>query len=691
MEEATERKAADQLQQQKGGKIKGRKNNKRRRSFTIKSRLIVSFIVILLLPSLLISISSYLTAKNKVDEQMINAANESVRLLNQIFSEFIVTKKKDADLLAQLLNTSDIKATPQNKLGDSSEVRKHLDLYTSLHLEVEQAFVGTSKGLFINSPSSYRNADDFDPRETPWYQLAMEKRGEIVITSPYLSPSSNELVITIAKATSNGQGVVGLNVNINGLADIAESVNIGREGYVYILDDNYHFILHPTREVGTEAPKNVQNDNLYKSESGYFEYLHDGVDPKKMFFTTNPETGWKLAGTMYSEEVDQEASEIQTRTMIILVGVIAVGAVIIYLMIISITGPLKRLTEAAHKISQGDLREKVEVRSEDEIGQLATSFNQMADSLQEVLAQVTDSSNQLSSSSEELSASAEQNNQASEQVSIRVQRVATGAEQQLLSVEQTAHSVAKVEERVAHITANAQSVTQAVNASATKAAEGNVAIQSAIKQMNAINSTVDQLSKASAGLGEQSSAIGNIIGVITDISNQTNLLALNAAIEAARAGEQGRGFAVVADEVRKLAEQSTEAAQQIAQKIQSIQEETSTTASAMQNVTQEIKEGIQTVHAAGASFEHIIAAINEVVAQIKEVSTAAVEMSSSTHDVVTAMESVSEISATSAQGLQEVAGLTQEQLASMEEITASASALSKMAEDLQRIMERFKI
>lgn len=664
---------------------------KRKSLITIKNKLIVSFALILTAPTLVLAWSSYEMAKNKMDQRIIQGANENVRLLNEIFSEFISGKEQEVELLSQTIVASEIQSAAGSNLGMNPATRAQLDAYNQVHPEVEQVNVGTDKGVFMTAPKQMKIPVDYDPRQRPWYQEAMENKGTTIITSPYVSKSTGELVVTIARTTKDGHGVAAVNVNVKKLADVAKSVKIGNEGYVYILDKNYKFVLHPTKEAGSDAPKNIQNDNLYKSEHGYFEYLHEGKDLKKMAFVTNRETGWKIAGTMYSSEVDVEASAILDKTLLVLISSLVIGGVVVAVIIRSIVNPLRQMTKAADKISKGDLSEQINFRRADELGVLAESFNGMATSLREVLGKVNDNASQLSASAEELSASAEQSAESSEQVAQSIQEVAVGAERQLGSVEETARAMESVSTQVKQIAENAEWVTQSVAQASHKAQEGNVSIQRAIDQMNSVNGKVVQLAGAVKGLGERSTEIGNIIEVITSISTQTNLLALNAAIEAARAGEHGRGFAVVAEEVRKLAEQSNASAQQITQLIASIQEETQTTVVTMDDVTDEVKNGIQVVNTAGVSFEEILASIEASAVQIKEVSATTHQIAQQAQKVTSHMESVAAISEQSASGVQNVAAVTEEQLASMQEISASAASLTKMAEDLQVIIGAFKV
>jgi methyl-accepting chemotaxis protein len=252
------------------------------------------------------------------------------------------------------------------------------------------------------------------------------------------------------------------------------------------------------------------------------------------------------------------------------------------------------------------------------------------------------------------------------------------------TVEEMSIGIQQISNNTVSVSANAKSASE-------KATEGGQAIQTAVEQMHSIHETVNGLSKVVEGLGDRSNEIGKIIGVITNIADQTNLLALNAAIEAARAGEHGRGFAVVADEVRKLAEQSAQSAEQISHLITNIQGDTDKAMASMEVATKEVTSGIGVVNIAGDSFGEITGEINKLTGQIEEVSAAVQQMAAGSEQMSHTVKSITEIAQSTAVGTQEVAVATQQQSIAMKEITSASNYLTKTAEDLEKLIGQFKV
>ncbi|MGM9948558.1 MAG: methyl-accepting chemotaxis protein [Lysinibacillus sp.] len=359
---------------------------------------------------------------------------------------------------------------------------------------------------------------------------------------------------------------------------------------------------------------------------------------------------------------------------------------------VKIAGPLQKVTKATRAMAKGDLTiEQVQVKNKDELGELADSFNGMRLNLRNLVRQVYASAEQVAASSEELMASAEQTTEATNQIAASIQEVASGSKKQEVSTDESSQAMQEMMADVQLVTAATATVANVSSEATKEADEGDVALQRVVIQMDKINESTNDSALVIQQLEERSSAIVEIIEVITGIADQTNLLALNAAIEAARAGEHGKGFAVVADEVRKLAVQSKNSADQIAGLIGEIRTDTKHAVRTMEKGTDEVASGIAVVQEAGAGFKRIQSSISQMSHQIQEISAVAQRMSASAEQVHMSIGQVANVAKQTSQNAGTVAATSEEQLASMEEITTSSAALSKRAEELLTQINQFKV
>lgn len=404
----------------------------------------------------------------------------------------------------------------------------------------------------------------------------------------------------------------------------------------------------------------------------------------------------------YQEFMNQNSTEAlaqavgyagKARTAAIIAGLVAAvaGIAVGLFAARSISRPVNQLALIAEKVANGDLTQQVNVDRRDEIGQLATSFNTMVVQLKTLIKQITVNAEQVAASSEELTANSAQSAQAANQIAASVTGVSAGANEQVAAANEASAVVGEMSASVQQMAASANQVAAQSAEAAGKAKNGGQAVERAVGQMVQIETTVNTSAAVVATLGERSKEIGQIVDTISGIAGQTNLLALNAAIEAARAGEQGRGFAVVAEEVRKLAEQSQEAAKKIAELIGEIQGDTDKAVMAMNDGTREVKTGAEVVNAAGVAFREIADLVTQVSDQVRDISAAIQQTAAGSQQIVGSVKKIDVLSKKTSAETQNVSAATEEQLASMEEIATSSEALAKLAESLQAAVQRFRI
>lgn len=647
----------------------------------LKTKLVLTFSLILIIPTIIIGSLAYFTAKDAVENEMFAGFNENLKLLNSTINNTIQSKIHDVEFLSGSI-------TPKQFQEESiPELREQYDQYIQMHPEAQAIYVGTDIGLFVREPN-IEMPPGYDPRDRGWYKDAMERKGEIIISEPYISASTKEMVVTIAQTTKDHTGVIGIDVALSYLQELTNQVKIGDGGYAALLDTSRKYIAHPTEEAGSEEKRDFI-DKLFEQETGQFDYVLD-KEKRKMSFITNKLTGWKLAGSVVSKEISDAASPIFKTTVLVILVAIMIGAGAVFIIIKSIIKPIKELKNKAITVSQGDLTELIEIRSNDEIGQLGMAFNTMEESLRKLVQQVEQGAEQVAASSEELSANAEQTSVATEQVSTSIQEVASSAEKQMDAVDKNIQSLEHVSAGVSRIADRSIQVSELAHHTTMQAEIGGKAITNTVNQMNAIHDSVMESNNMIKSLQERSNEVNSILDVITGIADQTNLLSLNAAIEAARAGEHGKGFAVVAEEVRKLAEQSQRSAKEIYQIVQGIQADTEGSIQLMARVTEDVKDGVQVTNEAIEKFNQILQSAKEMTPQIDEVSATAQQMLADVQEATGVVANISIISQENAATSEEVAASAEEQLASMQEVTAAAQSLSSMSEELRNAVSMFK-
>ena len=397
---------------------------------------------------------------------------------------------------------------------------------------------------------------------------------------------------------------------------------------------------------------------------------------------------------VFSEIEKTSKSVNQTKSFVFWIGLLSILIGIILAIVItrSITKPIKSASKALQEIAAGNLHiQDLEIKSNDEVGDLGKSYDKMIQDLRSVLGQIQESASSVASSSEELAASSEESTSASEQISRMTQDSAEGIEQQLHYFRELSQSISEMNDGIAQIAGNSENMLHLTEKTSSLTTAGEGYISHVVKQMGQIQQTVTKASDSIGSLQTSSNAISQIIEIITGVAEQTNLLALNAAIEAARAGEHGRGFAVVADEVRKLAEESKRSAGQITKMIHHIQVETNESVVMMNEGSLQVTEGLKETEEAHKAFNSISNAMEEVSQKVIEVSAAVEEMTAVTTQIFNAIHHVEQIAEKSSHNSQESAAATEQQFAAMEEVAASAQFLSKMAEDLQSIISKFKM
>lgn len=510
-----------------------------------------------------------------------------------------------------------------------------------------------------------------------------------------ISNRSNDSYILALMLTSDNEQNKELNDKLTAsMEGIGESVNNLEKSN--LSDEGKKLLEQYKTERGNlkEIRENVLELTLENQNSEAFTLYAEKQVPQRNVVNGILED-LQTVNTKEAEETYQQAIDDARNATFVMVGIIIVAFTMLVGLGLIITklisNPLQEMRNLLGKAADGDFTSSSTYQSRDELGQLMQSYETMADGMRSIIRVVHDTSQQVAASSEELSASAEQSSTSSDHVAKTMQELAEGSGQQLELITVTAATMGDMKQHTNKLVINSQNVETAVEKTSELSVEGGRAIKDVNRQMNTITSHVQDLSESIESLSKRSKEISDITGVITDISAQTNLLALNATIEAARAGEHGKGFAVVADEVRKLAEETNGAAAQIALLVSYIQRDTTKTNGLMQHAADEVTAGTRVVDQAGRSFTQIETAVASLVEDFQEVGAALKGLIGGSETVDRSLMEVNGVAQEGAASTESVSAATEEQLAAMQEIAASSSSLAFLAEELQTSMARFRV
>lgn len=500
--------------------------------------------------------------------------------------------------------------------------------------------------------------------EEEYFQSVYADGSELYIGNPFIHPETGETVYIIASEVRNYNdervGVLAATVRLTEVINLAVAAQIGKSGYGCIIDANGTVVAHPDPEVAFTLNLATCEELGYRGLMkvgeqlaqglGGFEIVHspDGDVEAVIFTPLDGTPGWgfsiHIPNTVLTDRINRIFSLLVW--LVVIIVLIALG--IVYYVSGTITRPITTIAAELDQVAQGVFTGNLPWKRKDEIGRIAASFNQMLERLRDAIETVRDITQQVSDASQQLSAVSEENSASIDEVASTTNEFASTA--------------VAVSENARNMVASAEAVKEISDRGLRQVRVSSEAI-SAIASSSAASQEAMQNVQAAA------ERISGIVSLISDIAEQTNLLALNAAIEAARAGEHGRGFAVVADEVRSLSLETKKSVTEIENVVQELTSNVEHAVQVIQQTDEAVERGSRVLEKTHEGFSEIVQSINDVVGLITDVANAAASLE---------------------KGSQEIAAATEEQSASMEEIARSASALADMARRLEELMSSFK-
>ncbi len=449
-----------------------------------------------------------------------------------------------------------------------------------------------------------------------------------------------------------------------------------------------------SRAVGTTVDPSVEEVVLKRSEAYQGTATILGEEYQTSYLPLKNKGGETVgilfAGTSEAA-VLQHANEAMRLVWIILAGVLAVSVVAIFFFVWGLSRRIGRVKASLEAAGHGDFTVEVADRSQDEIGMLVSSFNRMREGLIRLIQGAASTAEQVAGTAEILTVSADETSKATEHIAMSIQDISAGADSQLAATNESGKLMQDIAAGMTTIGTDSREALERTAVAGQLAGEGAQAVQRTVAQMMQIHGAVDQSDAAIRSLAHRSEQIEEMVKVIAGIAVQTNLLALNAGIEAARAGESGRGFAVVAGEVKKLAEGSRTSAEKVAELISDIRADIGRTVGSMVQVKDQVNGGMAAVEETDLKFGEIVQAMKEVELKVRETTRITNTIVEQVQEAEQTFGGLEEVARSTSMNTQTVAASSEEQLASMEEVSASSADLSRLADSLQELLQQFKV
>ncbi|WP_417761217.1 MULTISPECIES: methyl-accepting chemotaxis protein [Gammaproteobacteria] len=627
---------------------------------TLKMRLLAaSMLSVFLTIVLLVAMSSYFIRTNAM-----HSTEREVRTLIDTFANGMGTWLQDrqnavASLGATIQSNPDVEVTPYL-----------LELHNAMGFGL--TYYGDEQGnMYRQDPSLH--VDGYDPRVRSWYKGAKET-GQFFVSAPYVSATMKKLVITLSQPVQkNGQfaGAAAANVAIDTLTSSVRKLILPGDGYGILLQTNGVIISHPNSQMNDKSVSSLASqftDGWLRERAAattLTEFNFEG-SPKLFYVASVPNSDWRLLFVLDKASIMSEATSLAWWMSISGVGFLILFALMLLAVFKMQFADLERVSQALNDISkgEGDLTVRIQTKnSHDEIGVLAGGFNQFVTNLHGLISRMGDIADKLGRQSDDTQRAAEQNQQ-----HIAIQQD---------EITMVATAVTEMASATEEIASNAELTAQTSQEAVKLAIGGHQQVEKSQSSIRNLATEVENAGHIIGELNDHSQKINGILLAISGIAEQTNLLALNAAIEAARAGEQGRGFAVVADEVRVLSQRTHASTQEIQVMIETLQHTAAKAVSSMEYSHKMAETSVDDVEIASASLQQINSAITQISEMATQIATAAEEQTSVTSEINRNTEAIREVST----------GLSNE----AEVATAKAQQLSELANALQSEVRRFKL
>ncbi|MFV8829927.1 methyl-accepting chemotaxis protein [Alkalihalobacterium sp. APHAB7] len=666
----------------------------------IQNKIMVLIAAMLVVTIVTVSYVTYNQTRNVIESstqhEASNVVNEITRYTNQYFEGFanqLMMFSQDQRMIDYntAINEEDSEtiSSMHNAIGES------FSAYMKMYESIDASFIGTPTKVMETFPATSLG-DDFDPTIRPWYIQAQNNPNEVIWTDPYQSASEDgELIVTGAKAvldpaTGNLLGVIGMNISLDGLTAIVNQVDVNYQGFAALFDANGTALVHPTLTGEDLSENETIRQMLSGDQSGYIHYHFDGLD-RFMYYSTVSATGWKVNAVYIIDNMLADLYDIRNKIVMIAFVMLSLSLIVAYFVSRNITNPLKALQSHVRKVAAGDLTVVATTKSRDEVGELTNSFNEMTNIMKALIQSVQSSANEVNNSAESLSAISEESIASSEEVSSAVAEIASGAVKQVDDVEDMKNRTMELSDQIEKVTKETYSMETVSNSTKQVSENGTLKVDTLQEKTVEANEVLHNVENVVTGLYEKITDIEHVMSTINGISEQTNLLALNASIEAARAGEHGKGFAVVANEVRKLAEESSQATVRVSETISGIFTQSEKVKSEINRTKEIFTLQTEAVDDTQAAFKQIVASIEDIVSSLSTIRTEVEVMSDQKDMVIDGIQNIAAVAEEASASVEEVNAASDQQVDALTQVASSAEELNQASSQLLELVKQFKV
>lgn len=681
---------------------------------SIRGALLSIVLSLVVIGMLTISLLGYFYSRTIINEQIVekmeyqaNYITEGIekRLLKHNQLAITLAKSVEASISAQDMQSESLYNSMISKVVSTND-----DTYGSgvwfepYHFSEEEQYFGPyayKENNNISITMDYSNKE-YDYFKYDWYQNAKNSPDTSTWSEPYYDETSNITMITTSvpffNTTNSFSGVVTADINLNSIQELISETKVGLSGYAFLLNDDGTYISDKNLEkIMKENILNDPNESLAKvgtkileTKHGHESYLE--ADGKyQVYYSQIPTTNWIIGLTISEKELYSSLNRLLVTTSATLIISLIVVSIGIVLYTNNLSKNMGKLKSVAESLAEGDFTVRSNINSKDEMGVLSNGFNVMIENIKGLLANVIEVSDEVAGSATNLAATSEEVSASSDEVARAVEEIARGADEQARDAESGTIIATSLDSKFEQLKNNSSIMHENANNVSDANKSGMVAVEELIEKTTLNNESIDRVEKAIGELNIKSSNIGQILETISSIAYQTNLLSLNASIEAARAGDAGKGFAVVADEIRKLAEGSGDATGRIKNIVEELQSESNNTVDIMNEVKVRIQEQTNAVSDVSIVFNKINESIEMITQQIEAVSNSVDNISDDKDKIVYAIENIAAVSEEAAATSEEVTASMEQQTVAVEEVAKNAEKLSEFSIELNNQINKFKI